>query len=72
MEILGIIVILILAYFNLKDDVKLQDIACFVAGSIITFMGFDMLNEPDMQFYHLGLILLGLIIMKPHCICNKG
>ena len=65
MKILGLIVILTLAYFNLKEDVSVAQIVYFLVGGVITFHGFAMLADHQALLSGIGLIAIGLIVMKP-------
>jgi hypothetical protein len=65
MKILGLIVILTLAYFNLKDEITMGQVIYFLIGSVITFKGFAMLADPQALLSGAGVVLLGLFVMKP-------
>ena len=70
MKVIGLFVILTLAYFNLKGEVTMGQIVYFLIGSVITFEGFAMLADPQTLFSGVGVVVLGLIAMKPPFIFN--
>jgi hypothetical protein len=65
MQILGLILILVFAYFNLKNEVTICEIAYFLIGAYITFKGFSMLTDTQALLEGIGLVALGLFVMKP-------
>jgi pheromone shutdown protein TraB len=65
MKIFGLIVVLILAYFNLKNEIKIGQIVWLLVGSVITLQGFAMLANPHEFISGVGVVVLGLFVMKP-------
>jgi uncharacterized membrane protein len=72
MPLLGIFFILILAYFNFRNEVSLFQIIYFLVGSAITFNGFVKLADPQSLLMAIGLIAIGLIVMKPPLIFKRN